>query len=283
MALRRGRGERTVGMPTADQSGGKRGLLVSRTWLQVAALVILVGFFVLVLLAYRTYQSDPPIPDKVVDPGGRVLFTGNDIRAGQKVFLHHGLMEYGSIFGHGAYLGPDFTDDYLHRSSAIVQGQLGRQRLGLGEAGDDRPVPDEPVRLGHEDAPLLRPAGERLRPAEAALLRLPRQRHDEIRAAAEPHQGPDRDPPADRVLRLVLLGRLGPPARAQLLVHEQLAAGAAGRQHAQRERDRLVGDLADRAARRDRQCCSRPSGAGDSAGRAATRRRSVSARRATWR
>jgi nitric oxide reductase subunit B len=34
-------------------------------------------------------------------------------------------MEYGSIFGHGAYLGPDFTDDYLHRSSTIVENELG--------------------------------------------------------------------------------------------------------------------------------------------------------------
>jgi nitric oxide reductase subunit B len=112
-------------VPGGEQPTGKRQLLVSKAWIQVAALVVLVGFFVLVLLAYETYKSDPPIPDKVVDPSGRVLFTGNDIRAGQKVFLHHGLMEYGSIFGHGAYLGPDFTDDYLHRSSAIVQGELG--------------------------------------------------------------------------------------------------------------------------------------------------------------
>ena len=112
-------------MPAGDQPSGKRELLVSKTWLQVAGLVIIVGFFVLVLLAYLTYKADPPIPDRVVDPSGRVVFTGNDVRAGQKVFLHHGLMEYGSIFGHGAYLGPDFTDDYLHRSSAIVETELG--------------------------------------------------------------------------------------------------------------------------------------------------------------
>jgi nitric oxide reductase subunit B len=30
-------------------------------------------------------------------------------------------MEYGSIFGHGAYLGPDFTADYLHRAAETVQ------------------------------------------------------------------------------------------------------------------------------------------------------------------
>ena len=61
---------------------GKRELLVSRTWLQVAGLVILAGFFVLGLLAYRTYQSDPPIPDRVVDPSGQTVFTGDDIRDG---------------------------------------------------------------------------------------------------------------------------------------------------------------------------------------------------------
>ena len=40
--------------------------------------------------------------------------------AGQGVFLRNGLMEYGSIFGHGAYLGPDFTADYLHRAALSV-------------------------------------------------------------------------------------------------------------------------------------------------------------------
>src|SRR5215203_6783818 len=115
-------------MPAGETSAGKRELLVSKTWLQVAGLVVLVGFFVLVLLAYRTYKSDPPIPDRVVDPSARVVFTGDDVREGQKVFLHHGIMEYGSIFGHGAYLGPDFTDDYLHRASESVRNQLGGEQ-----------------------------------------------------------------------------------------------------------------------------------------------------------
>ena len=122
------RGEQSAGTPTADHPTGKRELLVSRTWIQVAGLVVLAGFFVLVLLAYRTYQSDPPIAERAVDPSGRVVYTSDDVSDGQKVFLHHGLMEYGSIFGHGAYLGPDFTADYLHRSSASVRDQLGGQQ-----------------------------------------------------------------------------------------------------------------------------------------------------------
>jgi nitric oxide reductase subunit B len=93
--------------------------------LQVAGLVVIVGFFVLILLAYRTYESDPPIPDRATDTAGNVVYTGDDVSEGQKIFLNRGLMEYGSIFGHGAYLGPDFTADYLHRSSASVRDQLG--------------------------------------------------------------------------------------------------------------------------------------------------------------
>src|SRR5215208_5209439 len=44
---------------------------------------------------------------------------------GQQVFLHNGLMEYGSAFGHGAYLGPDYTADYLRRSADLVKRSYG--------------------------------------------------------------------------------------------------------------------------------------------------------------
>ena len=40
-------------------------------------------------------------------------------------FLPNGLMEYGTIFGHGAYLGPDFTADYLHRAALLVTDYYG--------------------------------------------------------------------------------------------------------------------------------------------------------------
>jgi nitric oxide reductase subunit B len=98
----------------------KRDLLVSKAWLQAVAIVILFGFFILGFLAYRTYTGEAPIPARVVDPAGAVLFTRDDILGGQQVFLRNGLMEYGSIFGHGAYLGPDFTADYLRRAATSV-------------------------------------------------------------------------------------------------------------------------------------------------------------------
>jgi len=109
----------------AQEQAPRRALLVSKGWLQAAVLVFLFGFFVMGLLAYATYTDEPPIPAKVVDPNGRVIFTGADIISGQEVFLRNGLMEYGSIFGHGAYLGPDYTADYLHRAALYVQQRYG--------------------------------------------------------------------------------------------------------------------------------------------------------------
>ena len=104
---------------------GRREFLISKGWIQAVVLVVLFGFFVLGLLAYRTYMAQPPVPSRVVDENGTVLFTGDDVSQGQQVFLNNGLMEYGSVFGHGAYLGPDYTADYLHRSSNLVRQSYG--------------------------------------------------------------------------------------------------------------------------------------------------------------
>jgi nitric oxide reductase subunit B len=110
---------------TLHSPDGKRAMMVSRTWVQVSALVLLFGFTVLGFLAFRTYETGPPIADRVVSADGQVLFTGADVTKGQQIFLRDGLMENGSIFGHGAYLGPDFTADYLHRAAEIATREYG--------------------------------------------------------------------------------------------------------------------------------------------------------------
>jgi len=86
---------------------------ISSRWFQGAILTYLIGFTVLIVLAYLVYRDQPPVPAKVT-AAGRTLFTRDDIITGMNVFQRYGLMEYGSIYGHGAYLGPDFTAKYLH-------------------------------------------------------------------------------------------------------------------------------------------------------------------------
>lgn len=89
--------------------------LISRWWILVLAFVLIYGFAVLITVTYKAYDGRPPIPETVTDSEGNLLFTGNDIREGQSVFLRYGLHDNGSVWGHGAYLGPDFSADYLHQ------------------------------------------------------------------------------------------------------------------------------------------------------------------------
>ncbi len=95
----------------------RRKMVISPLWLQFSILTFLIGFSVLGYLAYAIYGQHPPIPEQVVAEDGSVLFTRDDIMAGQHLFQKYGLMQFGTIFGHGAYLGPDFTAQYLHEAA----------------------------------------------------------------------------------------------------------------------------------------------------------------------
>jgi nitric oxide reductase subunit B len=92
-------------------------MMVSKAWIQGVALVMIFGFFVMGLLALRTYTDSMPLPQRVVNERGQVVFTEDDVTTGQQIFLRRGLQQYGSIVGHGGYLGPDYTADYLRRSA----------------------------------------------------------------------------------------------------------------------------------------------------------------------
>jgi nitric oxide reductase subunit B len=87
---------------------------MSWRWKLSVLFVLIMGFSTLIFMGHETSTQAPPIPDKVVDQSGTTIFTGEDIIAGQGVFQKFGLMDVGSVFGHGAYNGPDFSAEYLH-------------------------------------------------------------------------------------------------------------------------------------------------------------------------
>lgn len=109
----------------SDQQTSSQNL--SPWWRHAVILILIAGFSVLVMLAVRTYRDAPPIPEKVIDPAGEIVFTKEDILAGQQVFLRYGLMENGTIWGHGGYLGPDFSADYLHTLTLDAQNVIANQ------------------------------------------------------------------------------------------------------------------------------------------------------------
>jgi nitric oxide reductase subunit B len=99
---------------------------LSPRWKFGVILTLIIGFAVLIWIAFRAYEDAPPIPEKIISPSGQTLITGEDIIAGQQVFLRYGLMENGTIWGHGAYLGPDFSAQYLHSLGMEAISKLAR-------------------------------------------------------------------------------------------------------------------------------------------------------------
>ena len=112
----------------ADISGNAEAL--SPWWRHSAILVMIAGFSVLSFLTVLTYTNAPPIPEKAVDMAGNVVFTGAEVQKGQEVFLKYGLMEHGTLWGHGAYLGPDYSAEYLHRLSEVTRDTIAVEKYG---------------------------------------------------------------------------------------------------------------------------------------------------------
>ena len=84
-------------------------LPLSKWWIRAVLIVMLVGFAGLLAITNLSYRNAPPIPARVVDASGQTLFTGVQISSGQALFLRYGLMDNGTIWGHGGSLGPDFA------------------------------------------------------------------------------------------------------------------------------------------------------------------------------
>jgi len=84
------------------------------------AVVFVLSFAILGWIGTRIYQEMPPIPTKVVSTDGTVVIADGDIGRGQNVWQTLGGMEVGSIWGHGSYVAPDWTADWLHREATFV-------------------------------------------------------------------------------------------------------------------------------------------------------------------
>ena len=104
-----------------------------RLWLSFAA-VLIASFMVLGWVGLRIYQEAPPVPERVVSSDGTQLFGPGEVQAGQNVWQALGGMEVGSIWGHGSYVAPDWTADWLHRESLFILETWSREERGTDYA-----------------------------------------------------------------------------------------------------------------------------------------------------
>ena len=90
-----------------------------RYWVLLIAVMVL-SFAVLGWVGIRIRDNAPPVPDRVLSVDGKGVFEEGDISAGQNVWQAMGGMEMGSIWGHGSYVAPDWTADWLHREATGI-------------------------------------------------------------------------------------------------------------------------------------------------------------------
>jgi nitric oxide reductase subunit B len=106
------------------------------------AVVILGSFAVLGWFGREIYQQAPPIPSRVVTTDGTTLFTQQQIEDGQNVWQSTGGQEIGTVWGHGAYVAPDWTADFVHREATYILDKLAVAHSGKPYADLDMPTQD---------------------------------------------------------------------------------------------------------------------------------------------
>ncbi len=91
-----------------------------RLWLGLA-IVFLASFAVLLWLGREIYLAAPPIPQAVKVAGGATLYSAEQIEDGQRAWRAAGGQQLGSVWGHGAYVAPDWSADWLHREAVALR------------------------------------------------------------------------------------------------------------------------------------------------------------------
>ena len=101
-----------------------------RLWVGLGVLLA-VSFSVLLWVGTDIHRVMPPIPAKVISESGEVLYTRADIEKGRQVWQSIGGQQLGSIWGHGSYVAPDWTADWLHREAIEWLNRVALDRHGI--------------------------------------------------------------------------------------------------------------------------------------------------------
>ncbi len=104
-----------------------------RLWQTLAAVFVL-SFAALGWIGREIHLAAPPIPRAVAATDGSMVFTGDEIRRGQQVWLAAGGQQLGSVWGHGGYVAPDWSADWLHREALDLRERHAMARHGMAYA-----------------------------------------------------------------------------------------------------------------------------------------------------
>ncbi len=97
-----------------------------------------IGTFMVAILIYFTatlVKEVPPIAKAVTSQNGEVLYTYDDVVQGKGYFQQFDLMDFGTMLGMGAYMGPDFPTEFMHKRAEFLYNYFAKQKFGK-PAGD---------------------------------------------------------------------------------------------------------------------------------------------------
>ncbi len=222
----------------------------TRNLWKILGAILLLSFGVLLYMGREIYLAAPPMPKAVQTTAGQTVFTQRDIETGREVWQTTGGQQQGSIWGHGAYVAPDWSADWLHREATgllelwatrdlrQILRRARRRPAGRAEGAPAAGNPRQHLRCRHgRRHRLRRPRAviaqtaahyDGLFGSDVNLEHAARAVRDE----AEPGAGSGQARGADRVLLLDVLVDRDQSSRRERHLHQQLAVRAAGRQHA---------------------------------------------------
>ncbi|BBB59701.1 nitric-oxide reductase large subunit [Undibacterium sp. KW1] len=126
------------------------------TWL---AVICVLSFTVLGWVGTEIYLTAPPIPKQVVSVDGTVLFSEGQVGRGQEAWLSAGGQQLGTVWGHGSYVAPDWSADWLHRESLALldiwaqkEAQTSYEQLSPGRQAELKARLKEEMRRNTHDA-----------------------------------------------------------------------------------------------------------------------------------
>jgi len=122
---------------------------VKRLW-QILSVSLLVSFSILLFYGGQIYQKAPPIPETIKTSSGYTLYTRADIERGQNIWQSTGGMQQGSLWGHGGYLAPDWSADWLHREALALLSLIARDEMVGVSASEEQQLEMHKITLRHE-------------------------------------------------------------------------------------------------------------------------------------
>lgn len=106
---------------------------IRRLWL-ILATSMFIMFAVMLYFGREIYLQAPPIPDRVETVSGELVYSRDDILHGQSVWQSTGGMQQGSVWGHGGYLAPDWSADWLRREAESLLALITQRESADGQS-----------------------------------------------------------------------------------------------------------------------------------------------------